>query len=294
MTTLCHWRVLGFIPHLFSAANSGMSAKPRPIHPRFALALRSAGRAGGDRSFASRPEEAVPLGAGPAPTLLVMQDVRAIHSSGCNHSIEIAEVSLSFLLPSFFTFFITSFLPASVPSLHSSVLRSFPLFYRPPFLPFILPSFLPSSFLPSAECGRELVRLGPPSGKKENFPDGVGWYSWFIRGRSGGGSCVILLIEGPARAVHPTRLCVRRTSFCDWRTLRAEDEEGRGTGTRREEGRQQGREEGRVKWTGKVGSPGSVPRCRDGHYRLQEYLRSGETRRHYLNWLETRGGPLAG
>lgn len=139
MTTLCHWRVLGFIPHLFSAANSGMSAKPRPIRPRFALALRSAGRAGGGRSFASRPEEAVPLGAGPAPTLLVMQDVRAIHSSGCNHSIEIAEVSLSFLLPSFFTFFITSFLPASVPSLYSSVLRSFPSFFhpfsRPPFFP---------------------------------------------------------------------------------------------------------------------------------------------------------------
>lgn len=211
------------------------------------------GRAGGGRSFASRRRR-VPSAPGTERRFASYeQDGRAVWSSGCEHSMETAEDRLSFLLPAFLPSFALS------SALLSSVLHYFPTFFflslippalfsYPPifyasfftsflsFPPSSCPSFFPSFCVlpPPAACERELAGLSA-EWKKENFPGGAGWHPWFIRGRSGGGSCVILLIEGPARAVHPSRLCVRRTSFCDWRTWRAEDEGGEGRG--REGGR---------------------------------------------------------
>lgn len=179
MATLRHWRVWGFV----------RARTPRPTPGRVRsgarLALRFAGREGGRRSLVRFPEEARSLGAGHGTALRIVQDGRAVWSSGCEHSMETAEDRLSFLLPAFLPSFALS------SALLSSVLHYFPTFFflslippalfsYPPifyasfftsflsFPPSSCPSFFPSFCVlpPPLRRAKGSWQACPPSGKR--------------------------------------------------------------------------------------------------------------------------------
>lgn len=167
MATLRHWRVWGFV----------RARTPRPTPGRVRsgarLALRFAGREGGRRSLVRFPEEARSLGAGHGTALRIVQDGRAVWSSGCKQAMEAAEDILSFPLPSFLPSFITSLFSSFVPSfllplfltLLSSTLLSLPPFFLS-LLPPALLSFPPSASSPPLRRAKGSWQACPPSGKR--------------------------------------------------------------------------------------------------------------------------------